>query len=296
MKLFAITWIACVMMLALPIVAQDDVSVEEGEDFQPISPLQGLQLIAPPLQPAPLVAADTAVDPQALLPDGASQSTSDFIAELLREHIPVEYVDDKEWNRTKEVYAGVKLSRDGWNLKTKRRWKEVNHGRWRLIHLRMINPDQRMKILLSDVYWQEDGRLHGKLQITTDISVMARQQLWNLGVRIYSAHVESRATLTLNVEATIGFGFDTTEVPPAVVVDPQVIAASLQMDAFEVDRIGHLGGDFAEELGDAAESLIRREIVKPQSRKLASKMNRQIDKRRDRLRLSMGDWLTRLMN
>jgi hypothetical protein len=59
----------------------------------------------------------------------------------------------------------------------------------------------------------------------------------------------------------------------------------------EVDRIGHIGGDAAEEIGEAIEGIVRSEIIKPQSEKLAEKINRQIDKRRDRLRISMGDWL-----
>src|SRR6056297_680341 len=84
--------------------------------------LQGPQLLAPPLQSEPLISA-TAVGPaENFMPEATSRGLLEFITDLLREQIPETYLEDKDWNKTKKVYAGVRIRRDGLKLKTKRRW------------------------------------------------------------------------------------------------------------------------------------------------------------------------------
>ncbi len=265
--------------------------------------LQGLHLVAPPLQSDNRVAAslastpsiiapDAGLDPHQVMPEAASERMLQFIAGIVRDNIPNQHVNEKDWNKTKEVYAGIKFRREGLKLETERRWKTVNHGLWRRYQVDLINPDQTLQVKISDVYWMPDNRLHFHLQVTSTVRVHARQARWNLDVKLYSAHVEAKATVLLDVDAHVGFQIDPTFLPPALVLDPTVAKASLHMASFEVEKIGHLGGDLAEELGDATENIIRRELIEPQSDKLTDKLNRQIDKRRDSLKVAIGDWLT----
>lgn len=276
--------------------------------------LFGPQLIAPPLQPLiprsetsqPKVNAgdfsvaietepevQETIDPTQVLPEAASKAMYGFLASIIRENIPEKHTEDKEWNRTKEIYAGIKFRREGLKIETERRWKTVNHGLWRKYEVQLIDPDNRLTVRLSDVHWQPDGRLHAHLTIIAETFVTAWQTQWNLGIRVYAIRSEAKITMQLDVDATIGFGLDNTAFPPALVVDPHIHNASLQMSSFHVDRIGKLGGDISEELGDSIENLVRKLVVKPQSEKLAAKLNRQIDKKRDDLRIEAGDWLNR---
>lgn len=227
----------------------------------------------------------------AAVPAPASDQLLRLVASLVRQNIPQRYQNDKEWEQTKKVYAGVKLRRDGWQLKTKRRWKEARHGRWRRYRVELIDPDQRLEVRLSDFRWLTDNRFQVRLTVLADMELFARQARWNYDVQLYSVHVDARARLQIEVDATIGFHLDPTEIPPALVVAPVVDRAGLDLRRFEVDRISHLGGDLAEELGDAAEGFIRREIVERQSEKLADRVNRQIERHRDDLRISVADWL-----
>lgn len=269
--------------------------------------LQGLHLLAPPLQSDNRVAAslaatpsiiapDASLDPQQVMPEAASERMLQFIAGIVRDNIPNQHVNEKDWNKTKEVYAGIKFRREGLKLETERRWKTVNHGLWRRYQVDLVNPDQTLQVKISDVYWMPDNRLHFHLQVLSTVRVHARQARWNLDVKLYSAHVEAKATVLLDIDAHVGFQVDPTFLPPALVLDPIVANASLQMASFEVDKIGHLGGDLAEELGDATEGIIRRELIEPQSDKLTDKLNRQIDKRRESLKVAIGDWLTQWLS
>ena len=268
--------------------------------------LSGPQLVAPPLQPLTPKPTDAsasqvpnltpAIDPAEVLPEHASQAMSEFLASIIRDNIPESHLEDKDWDRTKKVYAGIKIRREGLKLETERRWKTVNHGLWKKYEAKLVDPKNRLDVRMTDVQWQPDGRLHARLNMVSEMIVNAWQTQWNYGVRVYAVQSEARVRLQMDVEVTVGFALDNASFPPALVVDPRVENASLRMASFHVNRIGNLGGDVAEELGDAAEGMIRKLVVEPQSDKLAGKLNRQIEKKRDKLRIEAGDWLGRWFN
>ncbi|XZE52806.1 hypothetical protein SH139x_004511 [Planctomycetaceae bacterium SH139] len=298
-----IAWfLTLIVTSGTPCCAQTDSPDAVRPPDQPAAPslsagplLQGPQLLAPPLQTEPLIGATEGGPPEKFMPEATSRGLLNFITNLLREQIPETYVEDKDWNKTKEVYAGVRIQRDGLKLKTKRRWKEVNHGLWRRYHAQLVNPDQTLELTLSDVYWQPDGRLHLRLRASSTFDVTARQARWNLDVRLYSLHVLARCRMAVDVEAVIGFQVQPVEVPPAIQLAPEVLTATLSLEDFEVDEVGHLGSDIAEELGKAAEDLVLDKVIKSQSRKLADKLNRQLEKKQEKLRFSLSDWLAELL-
>lgn len=280
----------------------------------PATTLSGPQLIPPPLLPlVPKSTASSSITvasdagsttfeissaaaeytPAAVLPEQASSAMLDFLASLVRDSIPEKHLDEKDWNRTKKFYAGIKFRREGLKLETERRWKTVNHGLWKKYEVQLIAPEKTLDVRLSNVHWQPDGRLHARLTIVSELLVNVWQTQWNLGVRVYAIQSEARVRMVMDLDATVGFRLDPATLPPALVVDPHIEDASLRMASFHVNRIGNLGGDVAEELGEAAEGLVRKLLVQPQSEKLASKLNRQIDKKRDLLRIDAGDWLNR---
>ncbi len=62
-------------------------------------------------------------------PDQTRQSVQ-WLADQLMQHVPHRIDGDDDWGDTKRVWAGVKVRRDGWELRTHRRWRELRHGRW----------------------------------------------------------------------------------------------------------------------------------------------------------------------
>jgi hypothetical protein len=218
-----------------------------------------------------------------------------FLEELLREQIPKRRVFDKDWGHQKRIYAGFRFRREGLRIETERRWNEVDHGRWRWYAVTLLDPEDTLVVKLSELRWRADGGLHLRLRIFADGRVKARQQHWSYGIRLYSAHVQARVRLQIDLTARVQLLPLVHELPPALQLLPEVESAELQMASFQIEEIGHLGGDISEALGDAAETLVRKEIVARQSEKLANRLNRQLTKKRDELKLSLSDWLLELL-
>lgn len=247
--------------------------------------------------PLPSEALTDAPDPLAQLPADESRQLRELIGYLIRQTLPTTYTNTDDWGETKFLYAGVKVRRDGWQLKTKRRYHQVNHGIWRRYTISLIDPQlpQNLDIRVSDLRWDGEGRLQVQIEADAQLRLDARQSHWNLGVQLYSVHVEADARVRFMVRADVRIDPDYSKLPPDVVVRPHVEAADLQLQWFDVHRLSSLHGDPADALGAAAEALLRRKWLEPQRGHLADRLNAQIQRRQDRLRLSVSDWLQALL-
>ena len=127
------------------------------------------------------------------------------------------------------------------------------------------------------------------------LDCFARRSRWNYGVQLWSFSTEARANVALTIAGTLRWRLDFANIPPDVVFEPTIDNASIQVSEFEVNKISEVGGDVAEGIGDLLESVLKREIVQRQNERLAEKMNRQIAKNEDRLKISMSDWLRKIV-
>ncbi len=234
----------------------------------------------------PLSAADSSTS------EAASQgSLSGLITAIIRENLPDQYESKDGWGETKEVWAGVDVRRDGWQIKTKRRKKQVNHGTWKLYRVRVVEPERELHIDLQNIRELPNGRVEFDLTADARLEVFARLAQWELGVQLISLSVNAEARTQFRVRCNLGLKMDPTKLPPDVLLDPLVNQADLRLVDFRVKRISQIGGSVARELGDQARSLLDKELAK-QNEKLPGKINRQIEKNRDQLRLSVQDLLT----
>ncbi len=212
---------------------------------------------------------------------------------LIQANLPPRYDGKKHWGDTKRLYTGIDIDNDGLKLKTHRRYRDVRHGKWLkyTIDLKDPNDPKYLNIEVAKAELTSDGRLRMELQIDTKVDLDARQERWNYGLQLYSISTQATAKLRMALTASIGFKFDYTRIPPDVLFDPVVEKAGIEIVDLEVDRISKLGSDIAEEIGDVAERVLRDEYLPKQRDKLVDKLNRQIDRRRDKLRISASDWL-----
>lgn len=221
---------------------------------------------------------------------------------------------DDDWGDTKKLWAGVKLRRDGIKLSTKRRWKEVRHGRWVKYQIDMSDAldkwapqtdesrlpiiDQLSPVQIESVVpaWDGDSlagyRVNAFMEIPADFSV--RIERWNLGVQWYSVSITGKLNVRLTTRSVIGVTADYTEIPPAMQLNVGFEEASLAIRHFEVERISKLGGDAAEELGDLAENTIGKIWLRKENRHLVDRLNELVEKHRDDLRWSIMDWFAQL--
>ncbi|MEO1527156.1 MAG: hypothetical protein AAFX06_17080 [Planctomycetota bacterium] len=83
------------------------------------------------------------------------QSIIDFALDLS----PRSYSSDKHWDKRKKVWAGVEIDREGLRIKTKRRWREVRHGRWTKYEVRFPGDENLpppVKVNVRDVKAETD--------------------------------------------------------------------------------------------------------------------------------------------
>ena len=230
----------------------------------------------------------------------ALQVTSDqakdsiqWLATKASKHIPRTISGDKNWGDRKRVWAGVKIRMDGFKLRTNRKHRELEQGRW--VKYEVTLPDVPPAIKITDVSPKIDATT-GEQSWTITSSVVspmefeARVQRWNLGVKLFSVTVRGQARIRLNSTLSVGFHANYGEIPPGLVIAPSVQKAELVMEHFEVDRVSKIGGDVAEQWGELLEDILIERLVKRQNEKLVGKLNKSIDKERDDLKLSLSEW------
>lgn len=238
-----------------------------------------------------------------MTPDQTRQSVQ-WLADQLMQHVPSRMDGDDGWNDTKKVWAGVKVHREGWELKTNRRWRELRHGRWVRYSIELppptppqpYEPAEVVKIHSVTAVSSGDG-LQSWLANAT-VSTPARFSIlverWNLGAKWYSVEINGKMNLAMHAALTMGMSADFTDVPPAMQLDVTVKEASLVVSGFEVESISKLGGDAAEEIGDLAEHTIGKVWLRKENARLVTRLNKAIADNQDSLRWSMTDWLVQL--
>ncbi len=233
-------------------------------------------------------------DPLSQLPAEHFAATEKLLDHLIRRYVPDKHVDSSKWGQTKRMYAGVKLSADQGRIRTKRRYRDVNHGRWRWVEVALSQLNQQHPFNVSTRILQWDAaeqQIRVSITAEADLELFARQARYNLGVRLYSVHLEATASVQLQAELTIGMGLDYSRFPPAVTIDPTIDAAKLQIVAFQLQRLSHLHGDPTAVLSDGLEYWLRNEWLPKQNAKLPERLNAKLNRRTELLTFSLSDWL-----
>ena len=228
-----------------------------------------------------------------------ARASVQWLATLALSKMPRTFDGDKNWGETKKLWAGVKVRRDGLKLRTKRRFREVEHGRWLRYEVTLppLGAPDAAAVNIHQVAAEVDpgsGQQRWKIDasIVAPLAFTARIQRWNLGLRTYSMTVSGKMRIRMRSFASIGFLADYAEIPPALVIDPRIEHAQLALDSFEVKRVSHVGGEVAQQWGELMEEILVDRFVKKRNERLVEKLNRSIDRERDELRLSMADWFS----
>jgi hypothetical protein len=236
---------------------------------------------------SPALPATTAGDAQA-----SPQETPDILRELLEailyQAIPREYHSDRKWGTTKEVFDGWHVRAKGWKIYTKRKKKRVKHGTWKRYEIKLVEPQEHLRLQWTDLPTQQPGETRGTLLIQARLDVIGELQEWHRDVRFLGISGEATADVTLNITGRVTTRLDASRVPADIVLDPMVEQASLEMTSFKLKRLGKADGPFIRELGDGFEPVLE-ELIEQQNGRLTDKINRQIEKKKERLRLSATD-------
>lgn len=220
----------------------------------------------------------------------SSQQFQQLITRIALENIPHTYEDLKHWGKTTEIWAGVRVWRDGLQIRTRRRKKEVRHGTWKRYHIRLADPDRSFRVRLENVRETTDGRVQFDACVDAALKVFGRLSEWHYGVQLISVSADADAGVQLRVRCNLGMKLDPTKLPPDVLLDPVVTDADLQIAAFRLRRVSNLGRSVVSPLSHSVREVLEDRIAKRRT-SLVAKINRQIEKHRDDLRLSLQDVL-----
>jgi hypothetical protein len=186
------------------------------------------------------------------------------------------------------MVVGLRTEGSGLNTTFHRRKKQVDHGVWKHYRVRVIEPEQNLSVQLTRLEPIAPGRIGFTLRIDAKLDAWARAKVYRYGVHLIALEVEGDTRMVLDLSGEIGLQVTTVDGAPGMSVDPRVTDARLQLDDFHIRRVSEARGPLVKELSGSVRRVIEEEANGPQ---LVEKLNRAIDKKRDRLVFSTADWL-----
>lgn len=223
--------------------------------------------------------------------DGSAPITVDdqlqsLITEISRQVIPHNYEDKKHWGQKKEVVRGLYVRREGLHIKTHRTTKSVNHGTWTRYEIQLLDPDQQLHIRLVNVRQLPNQRLAFDIVCDARLRILGQLANWQQGVQLICMSAEATADVRLAIGCDVSAQFDFSEIPPSLVIDPVVRTANLDIKSFRLNQLSRIDDALAHYLSASVRELAEREIAR-RNEKLLARVNRQLDKNRDKFRLSL---------
>jgi hypothetical protein len=216
-----------------------------------------------------------------------SESLQQYITHLVLEEVPPVYENTKKWGGTKRVMSGLDWEQDGLKIETRRRWKNVNHGTWSRYKLELIDPEKTFEVRLENLRDLGDNTAGFDLICVAKLACWARMSQWKRGVQLISLSADADAKVRLVAGVELKMAVDPKTFPPDIVLDPKVTSADLQLHEFELQRLGLADGPVVEQVGELVEEGLQDYLAENRV-KLAEKMNKQIDKKRDKLRIPLS--------
>lgn len=225
------------------------------------------------------------------LPNAGStvEELESFVLQLAKLIVPDEYENTKHWGKKKTIKTGIRLTRENGRLRTRSSRKDLNHGSWYFYRV-TINDPQQVQLRLDDVQQKNESTFTFTIVAEAPLTIFARHALWQLGVQLWSVHADINARVRFKADCTVEIKVNPTRIPPDVELAPKVHAVDIELLSFKITRFSQLGRDITEPFSKTVRELIENEL-EDRRQELPAKLNRQIDKNRKKLRLSVHDIL-----
>lgn len=211
-----------------------------------------------------------------------------LLRNLVLSNLPDHYENNKHWGGTKRVWDGLHVSLDGLRVKTKRRWKDAKHGTWKRYRAWFVDPEQEFDIQIENMIATPEGKTAFDVVIKARLGVWGRLSKYVRGVQLLSISAEADARVRMRIRCEMALRLDGSKFPPDVLLEPRVVSAQLTLIDFHLIRISDLHGPLVREFGEELHDILQDEIADRQA-KLVARINRQLIKHKDDLRLSVSD-------
>jgi hypothetical protein len=220
------------------------------------------------------------VPPAASASNISPEATAQRVSKLIADAIPREYERKKDWGQTKEIVTGVRSSGNFFKFDIHRTRSTVNDGVWKHYRATMVEPEKNLVVRIENLRSVAAGKIAFTLFVTTKMHGWGRAKVYERGVHLIALEAETDAKVSLWLDCEISLEAAPSSFLSGIAVRPTVTAARMSLDEFRLTRVSDVSGPIVRELGDGIRHLIEDELNGP---KLAGKINRSIEKRKDRL-------------
>jgi len=214
----------------------------------------------------------------------AKHALARTFASLLEQAVPLEYDKKKDWGKTKHITVGIHNK----GFKLSRRKKAVKHGVWKHYRVNLIDPEKNFAVRIENLTAVDSSRVQFTLVLDARINTWARAKVYQYGIHVIALEIEGDTNVELALDCEIGVQLHTESGLPGLSIDPKVIDARLALTNFKLRRVSNAKGPLVRELSSGLRRAVEHELKGP---KLVAKINRSIDKRRDRLEIGLDDLL-----
>lgn len=243
--------------------------------------VQELQQLTIPLPDAAVQPAATSTEAgrRDLSPDAVSFFRG--IALLL---MPSEFADDDGWGDKTKIQSGLNMRVEDGLLRTSRRWKHVNHGNWMRASGKLVDPEERFLLHVSQLPDPEHGTKRYDVDVSARLRVTGQQQQWTHGVMLWSISAEAVTDAELHVILDVKTQVVRTDKGTRLRFIPKVIQAEARLADYSLRRISHLKGKPVQEFGDLFKTLIPRRVAR-ENKNLANRINAALETEQERLEI-----------
>ena len=218
-----------------------------------------------------------------------SEEFQQWITSLAREHLPDKYEKTKNWGHTTKVWDGVKLRLEDGRLETKRRWKQANDGTWYKYRVDLVEPEKHFDIRIRNIREIGRGRISADIQAVARLKCFGRMSQWEHGVQLLSLSADAETFAVVTTQVELRMQLDFAESPPAVVLVPEVRTARVDLHDFRLQRVSNAKGPVVKSLSSSVREVVEDRLEQQNQGKLAEKLNKQIARQQDKLRLKLPD-------
>jgi hypothetical protein len=232
--------------------------------------------------------------PNSLASASDEESLSRMIRWLVLKNLPPSYEDNRGWGKQKKVYDGFRFRNEGLKVETYRKYKTVKHGTWKRYHIELVDPQSNLQIHLRDLRNLSNDRFAFHLTLETPLKVFGRISQWQRDVQLISISTNASVAVQVEIDAECNVQMNPLVFPPDMQFVPTVTKATVRLTKMEVDRISQIRGDIAEELGKCLRGFVD-EYLREYDDKLVVKINKQLDKQKDKLRVATIEYLPKFI-
>jgi hypothetical protein len=216
-----------------------------------------------------------------------SSRAIDNIRKLCLGVLPEQIEETDDWGGETRIQSGLKVRMDGLQVRTNRRWKSVNHGMWKRVVVKLVDPDTTFRLSVFQVDEEPDQPPRRLITAAARVRVTGQVQQWNYGVMLWSVTAEALADVSFQTEFVVDQTVQQTDKGISLRLVPEVRNSKVQLDGFSLRRVSHLKGSAIRGVGDMFEPLLVRRLRR-ENKSLDQTINDQLKKEADRLEMSLN--------